>query len=183
MLPVIYLQDHLAANSIGTQPQINARCSSWADGRASSNWRTYHYSILRSLTTFTTLDASWKAGMLLPLSSRLWSLNCYSFSKLWYKTSCLDIRAGDTDAITSSAKGWLYQDMLIKSQEMMLYRSPDFERLGLFNVKSRSMAILIHNFLLQAVCPMFPTNYYLNTLFRWHVLDDRTVAEPGRPPY
>ena len=30
---------------------------------------------------------------------------------------------------------------------------------------------------------MFPTNYYLNTLFRWHVLDERTFADPGRPPY
>ena len=127
--------------------------------------------------------ASWKAGKFLPLSSRPWSLNCYSFSKLWYKTSCLDIRAGDTDAITSSAKGWLYQDMLIKPQEMMLYRSPDFGGLGLFNVKSRLMAMLIHNCLMQEVCPMFPTNYYLNTLFRWYVLNEKTVADPGCPPY
>ena len=36
-------------------------------------------------------------------------------SKLWYKTSCLDLRVGDSDAITTSVKGWLYQDMLLKA--------------------------------------------------------------------
>ena len=45
------------------------------------------------------------------------------------------------------------------------------------------MAMLMQNFLLQAVSPNFPTNYYLNTLFRWHVLGEREIADPGRPPY
>ena len=31
--------------------------------------------------------------------------------------------------------------------------------------------------------PMFPTNYYLNTLYRWYVLEERVVADPGRHPY
>ena len=65
----------------------------------------------------------------------------------------------------------------------MLYRSPDLGGLGLLNVKARSMAMLINTFMLQAVSPLFPTNYYLNTLYRWHVLDERTVADPGRPPF
>ena len=68
---------------------------------------------------------AWKSGKFLPLTSRPWSLNCYCLSKLWYKTSCLDLRVGDSDAITSSVKGWLYQDMLLKPQEMMLYRQTE----------------------------------------------------------
>ena len=59
---------------------------------------------------------TWKSGKFLPLTSRPWSLNSYCLSKLWYKTNCLDLRVGDCNAITSSVKGWMYQDKLIKPQ-------------------------------------------------------------------
>ena len=42
---------------------------------------------------------------------------------------------------------------------------------------------MIHTFLTQAVSPLFPTNHYLNSLYKWHVLDDRSIPDPGRPPY
>ena len=126
---------------------------------------------------------SWKAGKFLPLTSRPWSLNSYCLSKLWYRTSCLDLRAGDCDAITSYFKGWLYQDMLLKPQESMLYRQVDLGGLGVHNVKIRAKSMLIHTFIAQAICPKFPTNYYLNSLYRWHVLEHRDLHDPGRPPY
>ena len=59
----------------------------------------------------------------------------------------------------------------------MLYRTE------LHNVKVRAMAMLIHTFLAQAICPKFPNNQYLNTLYRWHVLQDDTISNPGKPPY
>ena len=126
---------------------------------------------------------SWKSGKFLPLTSRPWSLNCYCLSKLWYKSSCLDMRVGDSNTITSSMKGWLYQDMLLKPQEMVVYRDTQLGGLGIYNVKLRASAILIHTFLLQAISPLFPTNIYLNSLYRWHVLDERGTTNPGRPPY
>ena len=126
---------------------------------------------------------SWKAGKFLPLTSRPWSINTYCLSKLWYRTSCLDMRLGDSDTIISSVKGWLYQDMLLKPQEIMLFRETELGGLGLFNVKVRSMATLIHTFMLQAVSPLFPTNIYMNSLYKWHVLGDRNISDPGRPPY
>ena len=43
--------------------------------------------------------------------------------------------------------------------------------------------MLIHTFLSQAISPSFPTNIYLNSLYRWHVLEDRDLPDPGRPPY
>ena len=63
---------------------------------------------------------SWRSGKFLPLTSRPWSLNSYCLSKLWYKASCIDFRVGDSNTITSSVKSWLYQDMLLKPQEMMV---------------------------------------------------------------
>ena len=127
--------------------------------------------------------SSWKAGKFLPLTSRPWSLNCYCFSKLWYRTGCIDLRIGDINAITSLAKGWMYQDLLQKPQEMMAYRQIELGGLGLHSVKSRSTAMLIHTFLSQAISPRFSTNHYLHALYKWHVLEDRSIPDPGRPPY
>ena len=73
--------------------------------------------------------------------------------------------------------------MLIKPQEITIYRSIKDGGLGLFSVRARSQAILIHTFLAQASCPRFSTNYYLNSLYRWHVLAHRDLEDPGLPPY
>ena len=37
--------------------------------------------------------------------------------------------------------------------------------------------MLIHNFLLQAVFSAFPTNFYHHSLFRWHVLGERSAVD------
>ena len=126
---------------------------------------------------------SWKSGKFLPLTSRPWSLNSFCLSKLWYRTACIDLRIGDSDTIQSSIKSWLYQDMILKPQEMVLYRPTSLGGLGLHNVKLRAKAMLIHTFLAQAVSPHFSTNTYYNCLFRWHVLDQHDFPEPVRPPY
>ena len=73
---------------------------------------------------------SWKAGKFLPLTSRPWSINSYCLSKLWYRTACLDLIISDSTAITSSIKGWLYQDLLEKRQDIMVYRQPSMVALG-----------------------------------------------------
>ena len=45
------------------------------------------------------------------------------------------------------------------------------------------MATLINTFLAQDVSPLFPTNHYLNSLYKWHVLGQRDIPDPGCPPY
>ena len=119
----------------------------------------------------------------MPLILRPWSLNTFCLSKIWYRTACVDLRVGDSTTITSSVKGWLYQDLLLKPQEIVMYREVHEGGLGVHDIKARSMAMLLHTFLLQAISPSFPTNIYYNSLFRWHVLEDRNVANPGCPPY
>ena len=73
--------------------------------------------------------------------------------------------------------------MLEKPEEMITYRSVELGGLAIHNVKVRAMAMLIHTFLAQAICPKFPNNQYMNTLYRWHVLQDDSIPDPGRPPY
>ena len=126
---------------------------------------------------------SWKSGKFMPLTSRPWSINTYCLPRLWYRTGCLDLRLGDSDAITSAVKGWLFQDLLLKPEEMLTYRKVEMGGLGMHNVKMRAMAMLIHTFLSQAISPCFPNNQYHNTLYKWHVLEERNLPDPGRPPY
>jgi hypothetical protein len=112
---------------------------------------------------------SWRSGKFMPLTSRPWSLNSYCLSKLWYRTGCLELRLRDSNAITSNIKSWLYQEMILKPQEIMLYRPVDQGGLGMHNVKVRAAAMLAHTFLAQALSPRFPTNHYFHTLYRWYL--------------
>jgi hypothetical protein len=126
---------------------------------------------------------SWKSGKFMPLSSRPWSISSYCTSRLWYRACCLDFRVGDCNKITSTIKSWLYQDMLEKPPEFLMYRHPDQGGLGVTNVRVRAQALLIHSFLQQAISPTFLRNNYYNVMFRWHVLEERGFPNPGRPPY
>ena len=83
---------------------------------------------------------SWKSGKFMSMTLRPWSLNTYCLPKLWYRTACLNLRVGDSTAIASYVKGWLYQDTLIKPQEMVMYRETAAGGLGVHNVKCKAMA-------------------------------------------
>ena len=85
----------------------------------------------------------WKAGRFMPLSQRAFSANCYALSKVWFKCSVVNLRVQDHLSISSQIKSWLYQDMLIKPSELVLYRSTEVGGLGFINVNIRSMALLI----------------------------------------
>ena len=64
-----------------------------------------------------------------------------------------------------------------------MYREVAQGGLGVYNVKMRAMAMLLHAFLSQAISPCYKSNVYYTTLYRWHVLEDRDLPNPGCPPY
>ena len=113
---------------------------------------------------------SWKSGKFLPLTSRPWSLNTYCLPKLWYRRACLDLRVGDSSAIASNVKGWLYQDLLIKPEEILLHRPPSYVGLGLRPVKQKALAGFISTFIQTAANPSFQHNLLHTLLYRKYVL-------------
>jgi hypothetical protein len=125
----------------------------------------------------------WKGGKFMPLSLRGHSVNTYCLSKVWFKCASVDLRAGDASQITSSIKSWVYADQLIKPEELVLYKSRQMGGLNLINVKYRSMAELIKSFLDTSINPVYRKNVYHQALFRWHVEDERSIPDPGRPQY
>ena len=97
----------------------------------------------------------WKAGRLMPLSQRAFSANCYALSKVWFKCSVVNLRVQDQNIITSQLKSWLYQDLLVKPSELVLYRGIHDGGLGLMNVSIRGLALLIRTFLETSINPTF----------------------------
>ena len=93
---------------------------------------------------------SWKSGKFLPLSARPYSLNSYVLSKVWYRTACIDVKVGDMEKTTSSMKSWLYQDKLLKPEELLLYLGLKDGGLGLCHLEAKFKASLITSFLQTA---------------------------------
>lgn len=77
----------------------------------------------------------------------------------------------------------IYEVQLVKPEELVLYRSRKQGGLNLCNIKYRALAEQIKSFLDTAVNPKYRRNEYHKAMYDWHVLEIRTSADPGRPPY
>ena len=125
----------------------------------------------------------WKAGRFMPLILRPYSANTFALSKVWFKCSSVNLRNQDIDSITSQVKSWLYQDCLEKPSELVLYRHSRLGGLGLFNVKIRALALLVRSFLETACNPKFRHSLLHEILYRYHILGDDSIPDPGYLPY
>ena len=121
----------------------------------------------------------WKSGKFLPISQRGWSVNCYAYSKVWFRSKCIDLRICDTNSITSLCKSWIYQDLLVKPEEMILHRPHHHGGLGLHSVKYKALAGFITTFLQTAANPAYRQNLLHSVLFRKYILEETDV--PGVP--
>jgi hypothetical protein len=107
----------------------------------------------------------------------------YCYSKVWFRTHSVDLRAMDISKVTSYAKSWLYADMLIKPEEMLMVRPALSGGLGVHHVGMKALAGLIRTFLETACNPLFRHSMYHELLYRYHVLEDRNISNPGLPPF
>ena len=117
------------------------------------------------------------------MNLRSWSVNQYCLSKVWFRTQTVDLRVQDVTRITSNVKTWLYQDQFLKPEELIMYRPPSLGGLGVLNVQIKAQAGLIRSFLETAINPKFRTSLYHSTLFRYYVLGETSLPDPGRPPF
>ena len=166
--PYMAISDHL--EMIGVELR-----SSWTQTRKANG------DIMQSRAENTTRQ--WKSGKFMHLNMRGWSLNQYCLSKVWFRTHSVDLRVLDVNKITSSVKSWLYADLLLKPEELVMYRPAFYGGLGVLNVKSKALAGLIKTFLETAGHEQFRPSLYHTSLFRYHVLEDLSLANPGIPPF
>ena len=115
--------------------------------------------------------------------ARPFSINTYCLSKVWFRTSSLDLREGDIAAITSKAKSYIYPDLLQKPSEVTLFRKVQDGGLGLHHVRCKGLAHLISTFILTAANKSYQQSLYSSRLYRFHVERDSRLPDPGFPPY
>ena len=125
----------------------------------------------------------WRAGKFMALTMRPWSINSYVLAKVWFRCGSVDIRECDISAINSSVKSWMYADLLEKPAEAVMCRPSSYGGLGVTSVRFKAQALLIRTFLETAVNPQFRHSLLHSNLFRYHVLGDNTVPDPGYLPY
>jgi len=65
----------------------------------------------------------------------------------------------------------------------MKNRKRNMGGLAMHHVKYKARAILIRSFLESAVNPRYSANLYHNVLYRYHVIDDKSLKDPGQSPY
>ena len=126
---------------------------------------------------------AWRAGKFMPLNMRPWSVNQYCLSKVFFRTHIVDMRVSDVTKITSLVKSWLYADQLLKPEEMVMYRPSHRGGLGVINVKLKALAGLIKTFLETAGNGIYRPSLYHSLLYRYQILDDHSVPDPGIPPF
>ena len=119
----------------------------------------------------------------MPLISRPFSVNTYCSSKIWFRTFSVDMRVADITAISSKLKSYCYQDLFQKPSEVMLYRSVEDGGLGLHHVQSKAQANLISTFVQTAANEKFRGSLFHSWLFRYHILGDKSLPDPGFTPY
>ena len=128
------------------------------------------------------LMRSWRSGKFMPLSLRPYSANVFALSKVWFKCATVNLREGDFSSINSSLKRWIYADLLLKPEEIILFRPVHCGGLGLASVKHKSLAFLIKTFLEMASNPNFIVSQYLSILFRSQIQGEE-ISCPPLPPY
>ena len=125
----------------------------------------------------------WRSGKFMNLTMRSWSLNTYCLPKIWFRTHSVDLRVQDVTKITSRIKSWLYGDMLLKPEEMIMSRPAYHGGLGVHNVKMMALAGLITTFLETACNPKYSQSLFHSNLFQYHVIEDTSIPDPGLPPF
>ena len=73
--------------------------------------------------------------------------------------------------------------MLLKPQELIMSRPASFGGLGVHNVSMKALAGLITTFLETACNAKYRESLYHSSLFRYHILEDRSIPDPGMPPF
>ena len=125
----------------------------------------------------------WLSGKFMPITQRPWSLNNYALSKVYYRCNSVDLRVKDLNAITSKIKSWLFKDQFEKPEDIITYRPASEGGLGLDNVKYKALSRLITSFLETSINPKFKHSLYHEAIYKYYVLEDRSIPDPGLPPY
>ena len=108
--------------------------------------------------------------MFTPVTAMPFPVNNYALSKVWYCCHTINPREGDYIIINSSAKCWLYADMLFKPEGQIFFHNTKFGGLGLTSIKHKALACLLKKIMNMTLNKKFNNSIYLTQIFHSHVL-------------
>ena len=79
-------------------------------------------------------------------------------------------------------KKWIYANLILKPEELLLFRPVKSGGLGLVSIKQKSTAFLIRTFMEVAGNPEYQTSQYLNSLYQFYILE-QDFSCPSLPQY
>jgi hypothetical protein len=121
----------------------------------------------------------WRSGKFMPLSLRSWSLNSYCLcgSRHTVLTSDSWMSTRSTAVVKVSKVKFL------KPEELVMSRPPYYGGLGIHHVKYKALAALTKTFLETIGNTKFRNSLFHSNLFRFHILQDSSLPNPGFPPF
>ena len=169
-IPTPYMKITSSLDMVGVK-----LCATWSSSRALNG------DIVKDKVK--QLIGSWRAGKFMPLTQRPLSANTFALSKVWFRCFTVNLRKGDYASINSSLKSWIYSDLILKPEEMMLFQPNSKGGLSLSSVKHKSLACLIRNFLEIAANPCYINSQYETSFYDYYVLDIPNQHPPVKPPF
>ena len=119
----------------------------------------------------------------MPLTQRPFSANTYCMSKIWFRSTSINLRESDIKTLNSNIKSWIFADQLESPEEIVLHRPRNKGGLNLVNLRFKALAEMIRSFLETALIPNFRRNLFHSALYQWYILENHDIPNPGRHPY
>ena len=89
----------------------------------------------------------------------------------------------DFKSINTSIKQWLYRDLPLKPEVLVLHRHTNQGGLGLYDVKLKAKASFVRCFIEFAANPKYLNSNYLNSIYRKEILGEDLITHVVTPSY
>ena len=125
----------------------------------------------------------WCGGKFQSIVERGHSVNCYAYSKAFFRCASIPLRKESERRVQSAARTWMFQDCFEKPSALVMHRDPEAGGLGLFSITNRALAMLLRTFCELAAHPQFTHSVYLAALYSTEVLGEWCGALVPPSPY
>lgn len=117
------------------------------------------------------------------LTQRPWSVNTYLLPKAWHRCHTVPLRKCDIVGIKKQINRFVYVDQAIKPENFVNYRDRNCGGLQIHDVECKARALLSKSFMETAACTKYRKSLYHVAIYKYYILEERDMLDPGLPPY
>ena len=125
-----------------------------------------------------TISNIWKGGRFYDFLLRPHVVNTYLFSNVWHKGSVIELLCEHSDKIQSLGNKYVFRGCYFSPERVVNYLDKSDGGLQINNIRSKSKAIFIKNFLNDV-----GSNVYTTAVFRKYIQSKEVFPAPVKPDY